>query len=197
MVSHSRRCHLELQAANSARQSVRNELHDTQKNIPGLHSSSPSNTLIMIFHPSLALQLRTHCCWRRHNRSVGRRAGGFVPGTMPYSRHTCPSLKLHVLCHYPCCQLQWDCSEATATLQGPQASGRGQTTFWSTAGMNGLAASRASCCKLYQHAAPTDGSPLEKPPAAARVALTPAFCSPCARWHEKWTQNMHKGQNHI
>lgn len=103
---------------------------------------------------------------------------------MPYSRHTCPSLKLRVLCHYPCCQLQWDCSEATATLQGPQVSGRGQATFWSTAGMNGLAASRASCHKLYQYAAPTDGSPLEKPPAAARVALTPAFCSPRAHWHE-------------
>lgn len=86
---------------------------------------------------------------------------------MPYSRHTCPSLELRVLRHYTGCRLQWDCSEATAILQGPQASGRGQATFWSTAGMNGLAASRASCRKLYQHAAPTDGSPLEKPPAAA------------------------------
>lgn len=82
-----------------------------------------------------------------------------------------------------------------ATLWGPQGSGKGQATLGSTAGMNGLAASWASCSKLYQRAALTDGSPLEKPPATACVALALAFCSPCTWCHESGYKLCKRGQH--
>lgn len=126
---------------------------------------------------------------------MGRRTTGFVPAQCPGAATHAPSLKLHVPYHYTRWQVQWGCSGATAALWGPEGSGKGQATLGSTAGMNGLAASRASCSKLYQHTALTDGSPLEKPPAPARVALALAACSPCARCHESGYTLCKRGQH--
>lgn len=73
----------------------------------------------------------------------------------------------------------------------PRSTGleKGQATSWSAAGMKGLVASRASCHRLYQCAAPTDGGPLEKPPGPALAALLLTLPT------RKHVKNMQKGAN--